>query len=75
MRIGVPAEIKTTKTVAMTPAGVVHLIRNNHEVFIQKGAGLGSGFTDAQYVEAKNSAEGYGNFIPILQTLQLQNQN
>ena len=26
----------------MTPAGVVHLIRNNHEVFIQKGAGLGS---------------------------------
>ena len=37
----------------MTPAGVVHLIRNNHEVFIQKGAGLGSGFTDAQYVEAE----------------------
>ena len=55
MRIGVPAEIKTTKTVAMTPAGVVHLIRNNHEVFIQKGAGLGSGFTDAQYVEAERN--------------------
>ena len=53
MRIGVPAEIKKQRNrVAMTPAGVVHLIRNNHEVFIQKGAGLGSGFTDAQYVEA-----------------------
>ncbi|MED2182657.1 alanine dehydrogenase [Bacillus wiedmannii] len=53
MRIGVPAEIKNNENrVAMTPAGVVHLIRNNHEVFIQKGAGLGSGFTDAQYVEA-----------------------
>ncbi len=53
MRIGVPAEIKNNENrVAMTPAGVVHLIRNNHEVFIQKGAGLGSGFTDAQYIEA-----------------------
>ncbi|MGG0185865.1 alanine dehydrogenase [Bacillus rhizoplanae] len=53
MRIGVPAEIKNNENrVAMTPAGVVHLIRNNHEVFIEKGAGLGSGFTDEQYVEA-----------------------
>ncbi|ENQ3107396.1 L-alanine dehydrogenase [Bacillus sp. 491mf] len=53
MRIGVPGEIKNNENrVAMTPAGVVHLIRNNHEVFIQKGAGLGSGFTDEQYVEA-----------------------
>ncbi|WP_242222336.1 alanine dehydrogenase [Bacillus cereus group sp. BfR-BA-01380] len=53
MRIGVPTEIKNNENrVAMTPAGVVHLIRNNHEVFIQKGAGLGSGFTDEQYVEA-----------------------
>ncbi|MEH7461407.1 alanine dehydrogenase [Bacillus thuringiensis] len=53
MRIGVPGEIKNNENrVAMTPAGVVHLIRNNHEVFIQKGAGIGSGFTDEQYVEA-----------------------
>ncbi|PEA55509.1 alanine dehydrogenase [Bacillus pseudomycoides] len=53
MRIGVPTEIKNNENrVAMTPAGVVHLIRNNHEVFIQMGAGLGSGFTDEQYVEA-----------------------
>ncbi|EOW9529244.1 alanine dehydrogenase [Bacillus cytotoxicus] len=53
MRIGVPTEIKNNENrVAMTPAGVVHLVRNNHEVFIQKGAGLGAGFTDAEYVEA-----------------------
>ncbi|KOS25266.1 alanine dehydrogenase [Bacillus anthracis] len=53
MRIGVPAEIKNNENrVAMTPAGVVHLVRNGHEVFVQKGAGLGSGFTDAEYVEA-----------------------
>jgi alanine dehydrogenase len=53
MRIGVPAEIKNNENrVAMTPAGVVHLIRNGHEVYIQAGAGLGSGFTDEQYVAA-----------------------
>ncbi|MFX3623655.1 MAG: alanine dehydrogenase [Ectobacillus sp.] len=53
MRIGVPAEIKNNENrVAMTPAGVVHLIRNGHEVYIQKGAGLGSGFTDEEYVQA-----------------------
>ncbi|MCP1125494.1 alanine dehydrogenase [Bacillus sp. AFS018417] len=53
MRIGVPTEVKNNENrVAMTPAGVVHLIHNGHEVFVQKGAGLGSGFTDEAYVEA-----------------------
>ncbi|UOY91917.1 alanine dehydrogenase [Ectobacillus sp. JY-23] len=53
MRIGVPAEIKNNENrVAMTPAGVVHLIRNGHEVYIEAGAGIGSGFTDEQYVAA-----------------------
>ncbi|SFJ25317.1 MULTISPECIES: alanine dehydrogenase [unclassified Bacillus (in: firmicutes)] len=53
MRIGVPTEIKNNENrVAMTPAGVVHLVQNGHEVFVQKGAGLGSGFTDEAYVEA-----------------------
>jgi alanine dehydrogenase len=53
MRIGVPTEIKNNENrVAMTPAGVVHLVRNGHEVYIQKGAGMGSGFTDEEYVQA-----------------------
>ena len=53
MRIGVPTEIKNNENrVAMTPAGVVHLVHNGHKVFVQKGAGLGSGFTDEAYVEA-----------------------
>ncbi|MDP7977267.1 alanine dehydrogenase [Bacillus sp. WLY-B-L8] len=53
MRIGVPTEIKNNENrVAMTPAGVVHLVHNGHEVFVQKGAGLGSGFTNEAYVEA-----------------------
>ena len=29
-----------------------HLVRNSHEVLIQKDAGVGSGFTDEDYVEA-----------------------
>ena len=53
MRIGIPAEVKNNENrVAMTPAGVVHLVQNGHEVFVQKGAGLGSSFTDEEYVQA-----------------------
>lgn len=53
MRIAVPAEIKNNENrVAMTPAGVIHLVRFGHEVFIQRGAGNGSGFTDEEYQQA-----------------------
>lgn len=53
MRIGVPREIKNNENrVAMTPAGVVNLTTSGHEVFIEKDAGLGSGFTNEQYQEA-----------------------
>ncbi|MBC6975448.1 alanine dehydrogenase [Bacillus sp. Xin] len=53
MRIGIPTEVKNNENrVAMTPAGAVHLVHNGHEVFVQKGAGLGSGFTDEEYVQA-----------------------
>ncbi|WP_221566387.1 alanine dehydrogenase [Alkalihalobacillus sp. TS-13] len=53
MRIGVPREIKNNENrVAMTPAGVVNLTTSGHEVFIEKDAGLGSGFTNEQYHEA-----------------------
>ncbi|AZU63606.1 alanine dehydrogenase [Neobacillus mesonae] len=53
MRIGVPKEIKNNENrVAMTPAGVVNLTKFGHEVFIEKGAGLGSGFSDEDYTSA-----------------------
>ena len=53
MRIGVPTEIKNNENrVAMTPAGVVNLSVFGHEVFIEAGAGLGSGFTDEAYADA-----------------------
>ncbi|MBS4208772.1 alanine dehydrogenase [Bacillus sp. FJAT-50079] len=53
MRIGIPKEIKNNENrVAMTPAGVLTLSAAGHEVYIETGAGLGSGFTDNDYVEA-----------------------
>lgn len=51
MKIGIPKEIKNNENrVAMTPAGVVTLTNAGHEVYIESGAGLGSSFTDADYV-------------------------
>jgi alanine dehydrogenase len=52
MKIGVPKEIKNNENrVGMTPAGVYELTKNNHTVYVQKGAGLGSGFFDEDYKE------------------------
>jgi alanine dehydrogenase len=53
MLIGVPAEIKNNENrVAITPAGVVELIRFGHKVVIQSNAGVGSGFEDNEYIKA-----------------------
>lgn len=53
MRIGVPTEIKDNEyRVGMTPPGVSDLVQNGHQVFVQKGAGNGSGFADEEYVAA-----------------------
>jgi alanine dehydrogenase len=50
MKIGVPKEIKNNESrVGMTPAGVFELTKNEHIVFIQTGAGEGSGFFDEDY--------------------------
>ncbi|MFU8812722.1 MAG: alanine dehydrogenase [Balneolaceae bacterium] len=53
MIIGVPKEIKTHENrVSMVPGGVMQLVRHGHTVLVEKGAGLGSGFSDDQYTEA-----------------------
>ncbi|WP_018126307.1 alanine dehydrogenase [Balneola vulgaris] len=53
MIIGVPKEIKTHENrVAIQPGGVLQMIRNGHEVLIQKSAGVGSGFSDEDYINA-----------------------
>jgi alanine dehydrogenase len=53
MKIGLPKEIKDNEyRVGLTPAGVNALINAGHEVFVQKTAGEGSGFSDELYVKA-----------------------
>ena len=53
MIIGVPKEIKNNENrVAMTPAGVMELVKNGHKVYVQHTAGLGSGISDEDYVDA-----------------------
>ena len=51
MRIGIPKEIKIKENrIACTPAGARMLAQAGHEVLVQQGAGVGSGFTDEQFV-------------------------
>jgi len=53
MIIGVPKEIKNNENrVSLTPEGAKILASKRHEVVIEKGAGLGSGFSDQEYIEA-----------------------
>ncbi|MDZ7774062.1 MAG: hypothetical protein U5K31_15165 [Balneolaceae bacterium] len=53
MIIGVPKEIKTHENrVALLPGGVSALTRNGHDILVQKGAGVGSGFPDEEYRKA-----------------------
>jgi alanine dehydrogenase len=50
MLIGVPREIKTNENrVALVPAGTEALVAAGHQVFVEQGAGVGSGFTDQAY--------------------------
>ena len=50
MNIGVPKEIKKHEyRVALLPVGAAILKDHNHRVFIQSGAGVGSGFSDKDY--------------------------
>ncbi len=53
MIIGVPKEIKNNENrVGLTPSGVLELVKNTHEVYVQQNAGKASGFDDHQYIEA-----------------------
>ena len=53
MRISVPKELKNHEDrVALTPAGVHDLAGAGHQVTVESGAGVESGFTDATYEAA-----------------------
>ena len=53
MKIGIPVEIKPfEKRVALLPAAVAELTALGHAVFLQTGAGTGSGYDDLAYIAA-----------------------
>ena len=53
MIVGVPKEAKEQENrVSMTPAGAEVMTLKGHEVLIEKGAGMGSGFDDDAYARA-----------------------
>jgi len=59
MLVGVPKEIKVHEArVALTPEGVFEFVRFGHQVVVEKGAGLGSAISDADYVAAGAQLEG-----------------
>jgi alanine dehydrogenase len=50
MRVGVAREVKAREyRVALTPAGALELVQAGHQVLVEAGAGLGSGFADEAY--------------------------
>jgi alanine dehydrogenase len=53
MRVGIPKEVKNNEfRVAITPAGVMELVRHGHVVFIEDGAGVGSSIPNDDYIAA-----------------------
>jgi alanine dehydrogenase len=53
MKIGCPTEIKPQEfRVGMTPDAAREAVNHGHEALVQKGAGLGAGFTDEDYIAA-----------------------
>ncbi|WP_324752645.1 alanine dehydrogenase [Roseovarius sp. Pro17] len=53
MKIGCPTEIKSQEfRVGMTPNAAQEAVAHGHEVVVQAGAGIGAGFTDADYTAA-----------------------
>lgn len=50
MEFGIPKEVRDLESrVGLTPAGVASLVRHGHSVYVEKNAGVGSGFSDETY--------------------------
>ncbi|MBM3200370.1 alanine dehydrogenase [Candidatus Woesearchaeota archaeon] len=53
MKIGLPKEVKTKENrVALKPSDVNSLVTAGHQVFVEKNAGNGAGYSDSEYVKA-----------------------
>ena len=72
MRVGVPKEVKNHEyRVAITPVGVHELVAHGHEVFVERGAGVGSSIDDDEYEGAgakilETADEVWGNADTVL---------
>lgn len=71
MKVGIVKEIKNSENrVAIIPSSVKEFIRCGHEVYIECGAGIGSGFRDEEYAAAGaimvEKAEDVWNNIDLL---------
>jgi alanine dehydrogenase len=72
VRVGVPKEVKNHEyRVAITPVGVHELVAHGHEVFVERGAGLGSSIDDHEYEGAgakilETADEVWGNAETVL---------
>lgn len=52
MNIGIPNEVSADeRRIALTPVGVYALTREGHRVYVEKGAGRSSGFSDEDFRE------------------------
>ena len=53
MIVGVPKEIKEQEyRVALLPSGAYQLSKRGHKVIVERGAGIGAGYPDAEYEAA-----------------------
>ncbi len=53
MKIGIPRERKANeKRVGITPKGAARIVTLGHQVFLEKDAGLESGFLDQEYIDS-----------------------
>ena len=71
MKVGIVKEIKNNENrVAIIPASVKEFLAHGHEVYIECGAGLGSGFRDEEYAAAGaimvENAEDVWNKVDLL---------
>ncbi len=80
MDFGVPKEVRESENrVGLTPAGVHALVEAGHRVYIERGAGLGAGFSDENYraVRAEivySAEEAYGRVDVIAKVARLKEE-
>ena len=64
MKIGVPKEIKNNEfRIGITPDGVQTLISHGHDVCVENNAGVGSGFSNHDYLKVGATIASYSKEV------------